>query len=564
MSPKTAVRISRDYCDRVIGGKILAGKWIKLACERHLRDLETAGDRGFYFSETAAQHIVDFFEKYLRHSKGEWAGQPFFLQPWQIFCLSVQFGWLRIDNKTRRFRLAWNELPRKNGKSTINAGKGLYLLAADAEPGAEVYAAATKRDQAKIIWAEAARMVKKSPSLLKIIKPYNSSLALLATGSKFEPLGADSDTMDGLNVHGGLIDEIHAHKDRGVFDILETATGSRRQALIDITTTAGSNRHSIAFELHDYATKILERVLDDDTFFGFIAAADPAAEKENPKYWADENVWAEANPNIDISAKRDDLKRKCKRAMDIPAYQNTFKRLHLNIWTEQAVRWLDMGKWDACDVKVNPEELDRQPCFGGLDLSSTTDLTSLALIFDRFGQTICLPFFFLPEENLAEKQKVDRVPYLRWVEEGYLTVTPGNVIDYDFLREFINEIATRFAIKELGADPYNATQLSLQLKNDGLNIVHHRQTYATLSASSKELEALVLSRRLIHNANPVLRWNAANVAIQTDSKENIRPVKDASTGRIDGIVALIISLAARAMSPPESDFVYNQRAIYIG
>jgi len=560
MTPRNAASITLEYCNDVLSGKVIAGKFIKLACARHLRDLQTAKERGYYFSEKAAQHVVDFFQKYLRHSKGEWAGQPFVLEPWQIFCLSVEFGWLRYNTGKRRFRLGWTELPRKNGKSTLNSGKGLYLFAADDEPGAEIYAAATKKDQAKIIWSEAVRMVKASPDLGGLIQRFHSSLIIPHNDSKFEPLGADSSTLDGLNVHAGLLDEVHAHRDRGVFDIIETGTGARSQSLIDMTTTAGSNRHSIAFELHTHGTHVLEGIIEDDTFFVFIATID---EKDD---WRDPEVHAKANPNYGKSVKIADLEAKCKRAIQMPNYENTFKRLHLNVWTEQAVRWLNMEEWDACVGQVSPEELRNCPCWGGLDLSSTTDLTAEALIFPVGNQVKVLPFFFMPEDNIELAERRDHVPYGKWCRDGFITPTPGNVVDYDFVQATTEQNAERYDLKELAFDRYGSTQISLKLKDKGINVVPFGQGYLSMSLPSKQLARLVLSHRLEHGGNPVLRWMAANVAVQTDKSpaENIKPVKDESTGRIDGIVATIMGLGARDLSPVEQSFVYNERGIFIG
>lgn len=558
MNPKSAARVARDYCDDVISGKIRTCKYMTLACERHLRDLDTAGDRGFYFSERAAQHVVDFFAKFLRHSKGEWARQPFVLEPWQVFVLSVEFGWLRIEDGLRRYRIGWNELPRKNGKSTLSAGKGLYLFLADNEPGAEVYTAATKREQAKIIWSEAARMVKASPPLAQLVRIYHSSLSIAQVAAKFEPIGADSNTLDGLNVHGGLIDEIHAHRSRGVYDLLETGTSSRRQSLIDITTTAGSDRHSIAYELHDYAAKILDGILDDDTFFAVISSANSEDD------WRLESTWKKANPNLGISVKISDLAAKAKRAADIPGYENTFKRLHLNVWTEQATRWLNMEKWDACAGQIDLNALTGSTCWAGLDLSSTTDITAFVLVFNVQDRTVTLPFFFVPEENAVERAKLDRVPYDRWIRDGYIHATPGNVIDYDFIRAFINEKAEQYDIREIALDRWNGTQLGIQLTGDGRNIVPFGQGFASMSFPSKELEALVRGQKLVHGGNPVLRWMASNVSIKADAAGNIKPVKDESTGRIDGIVGLVMGIGSRSLAPADQPFVYNSMGVYIG
>lgn len=552
-------KIAHKYAEDVVSGKILAGKYIKLACKRHLEDLKFAGKRGFYFSNKAAEHILEFF-KFLKHSKGEWAGQPLTLEPWQQFVLCVQFGWLNKKTGLRRFRLGYSELPRKNGKSTLSAGKGLYLLVGDNEAGAEVYTAATKKDQAKIIFSEAVRMVKASPFLKSIITSYRDNLNIANTASKFEPLGADEDTMDGLNVHAGLIDEFHAHKTRGVLDIIETAIGSRRQPLIDIITTAGSSITSPCYELHEYGIRVLENQEDfnDDTFFVFIAGAD----KDDD--WTKEETWIKANPNYGISVKVDDLRAKVKRAIEIPSYQNTFKRLQLNIWTSTVEKWLDVDKWKECKADFCEDDLIGKDCFAGLDLSTTSDTTALVLIFDHEDKIRTLQYFFIPEDNAKKNSDRDRVNYVSWCNHGHVIATPGNVVDYEFIIAKVDELSKKFNIKEIAADPWNATQTITILTGKGHKIVPFRQGFGSMSAPSKELEKLIMSKKIEHNGNPCLSWMIGNAIIAKDPAGNIKPTKEKSNGRIDGVVSMIMAIGARSLAPEEPDFIYNKSGVYVG
>ena len=388
------------YARAVTEGRVLANRLLRLACERHLEDLSSATARGLRFDSAAARHAIEFFG-FLRHSKGEWAGQTFELAPWQAFVVGCLFGWQRSDG-LRRFRTAYCAVPRKNGKSTLSAGIGLYLLVADGEQGAEVYSAATTRDQARIVFDEAKRMVASSPALKRRVGILINNLHVAASAARFMPLSSDASSMDGLNVHGAIIDELHAHRTRHVVDVLETATGARRQPLLFEITTAGYDRHSICFEHHDYSIKVLESVLQDDSWFAFIAAADEGDD------WTDPAVWRKANPNFGLSVKEDDLARKAEKAIALPGAQNAFRRMHLNEWTEQAERWIDMAAWDACDAPVDLELLRGRPCFGGLDLSTTTDVTALAWVFppdhdDDLWRV--LSRYFVPAENLRQARR---------------------------------------------------------------------------------------------------------------------------------------------------------------
>ena len=547
----------KTYVDGVTSGKIITGKLVRLAVERHLRDLDSGKDRGLLFDEPAGNHVCQFFEKYLKHSKGEWAGKPFILEPWQVFELYSLFGW-KNDQGLRRFKKAYRELARKNGKSTAEAGKGCYLLFGDEEIGAEIYTAATKLDQAKIVHDEAVNMVKKSKGLMKFAKIFHNSIVCERTSSKYMPLGADSNTMDGLNPHGVIIDELHAHRTRKMWDVLNTALGSRRQPLLLAITTAGFDRHSVCWEQHDYSEKILNGIIDDDSWFGLIYSIDEADD------WHDDKIWIKANPNLGIAKKWDYMRSEFKEACEKVSYVNTFRRLHLDEWTEQSVKWIDMTQWDACHEKIYLEELKGRQCFGGLDLSSTLDITAFVLIFPKQGEDdkiIVLSWFWLPEENMRKRVERDRVPYDIWKSKGFITTTPGNVIDYDFIRKQIREIGETYEIIEMGYDPYNATQLVLQLQDDGFLVVPVRQGFLSMTAPTKELEKIVVGQELNHLNNPVLRWMANNVMTKTDPAGNLKPDKEKSIEKIDGVVALINGIDRMMRKPGQRKSVYEDRGV---
>ena len=459
--------------------------------------------------------VLDFFSL-LRHSKGEWAGEPFVLSPWQAFILFVLFGWKRADGQ-RRFRVAYVEISRKNGKSTFAAGIGLYLFAADREPGAEVFTAATKRDQARIVHGEAVNMVRRSPGLQRFIAVFKDNLSMVRTNSKYQPLGADADTMDGLNVHGAIIDELHAHKNRNLWDVLETATGARRQPLVFAITTAGFDKHSVCYQQHNYGEKVLDGIIKDDSHFPFIASLDPEDD------WKDSSVWIKANPNLGISVKEDSLREQSARAESLPAAQNAFRRLRLNQWTEQSERWIDIAIWDAGNQPVDRLSLKGRRCYAGLDLSSTTDISAFVLLFppekDQAGPWQVLCRFWIPGDNVRKRVEKDRVPYDVWIREGFIEATEGNVIDYDVLRKRIQEDHDFFQIKEVAFDPWNATQLVTQLGSDGLNMIPFRQGFASMAAPTRELEKLIVGRQIIRAGNPVMRWMVSNAAVNRTRRE---------------------------------------------
>lgn len=531
------------YQQGVLDGTIPACELIRRAVERHQDDLEHGAERGLRFDRAAAEHALQFFG-FLRHSKGEWAGRPFVLESWQQFLLWVLFGWRRADG-LRRYRMAYIELPRKNGKTSLVAGLGLYLMVADGEPGAEVYSAATKRDQAKLSWGEAARMVKASPSLSRMVKEWRSSntLTVEATNSKFVPLGADADTMDGLNIHGALIDELHAHKTSAVVDVLETATGARRQPLIIEITTAGYDRQSICWQHHEYSRQVLERSIGDDSWFAFIACADEA----DAEHWDDPAVWAKANPNLGVSVKLDDLQRKADKAKHMPAAQNAFMRLHLDVWTQQSDRWIDVELWDANGTDpIDEAELAGRDCYGGLDLSSVSDITAWVLVFPRDDDAEhvdILARFWCPESRLTAEDNRYRDQYQAWERDGYLVATPGDAVDYAFVKQQVLEDASHFALQDMNVDRlFQGYQLSQELADEGITVFGMGQGFLSMAVPMKEFERRLLARKLNHGNNPILRWMADNVAVRQDPAGNLKPDKAESEGRIDGIVALVMAL----------------------
>ncbi len=534
--------LAEAYVDDVLGGRRVECRWVRLACERHRRDLDGAAGRGLYFDQQAAKLVLVFFGL-LRHSKGEWAGRPVELQPWQQFHLWNLFGWKREDG-TRRFRISYLEVGRKNGKSTMGAGVGLYLQAADGEPGAEIYTAATKRDQARIVHQEAVRMVKQSPALGRELRVFKDNIHSERSFSKFEPLGRDSGTLDGLNVHGAIVDELHAHPNGDVWDVLQTATGARRQPLLYAVTTAGSDRQSLCWQFHDYTEKVLLGVLQDDAWHGMIFTLDRDAEGMLDD-WEVEGNWYKSNPNLGVSKKLEDLRDKARVAKGMPARLNGFLQKELNIWTQASTRWIDPEAWQACNSGViDEEQLAGRECWGGLDLSSTMDLSALVWVFppapDGQGGYDLLCRLWMPEENVLERVKRDRVPYDVWIRQGWICTTPGNVIDYDFILNQVRADMARFRVRELAFDPWNATSTSNKLIDEGANLVEFRQGFVSMNPAMKSLEVAVAQRRLNHGGNPPLAWMADNLVATSDPAGNLKPDKSKSTEKIDGMISLLM------------------------
>lgn len=522
------------YADKVARRTIPAGELHRLACTRHLSDLR--GTR-FRWDVAAADAAVAFFPQVLRHYKGEWARQPITLEPWQAFVVGSLWGW-RQENGLRRYRVGFAELCRGQGKSTIAGGIGLLGTFFDGEPGAEGYSIATKKDQARIVFEAARRMVLASPALLKRITPQQHVLLQEASASKFLPLGADADTLDGLRPHIVIADEVHAHKSADVIEIMQTGMGTRRQPLMFEITTAGQERTTVWWQHREYSRQILEGRVDDDTFFAFIACADEADDWQSPK------VWRKANPNYGVSVKPEFLASECRKAVNMPAYEPTFRRLHCGQLVEQDTRVIARAQWDACGEAYDWSAFVGRPVYVGLDLSTTTDLTACTWVTtDPDGSLRVWPQVWIPEARLADH--TDRVPYRLWAQHGWLTVTPGSVVDYARVRADIIAKAATCDVVALGYDPWNATETALALAQQlGEKVVLEvRQGYGTLSEPTKRLMALLASRLIRHPQSPVLTWTADNLAVTTDPAGNLKPDKGKSRQRIDPMVALIMALS---------------------
>ncbi|MCC7291475.1 MAG: terminase large subunit [Phycisphaerales bacterium] len=500
------------------------------------------------FDPKAAQRALDFFEECLTFTAGEWMGQPFRLQPWQQAVVANLFGWKR-SNGMRRYREAFIYVPRKSGKSTLAGGLGNLLTFADGEPGAQVYCAAADREQARLVFNAAKTMVLAEPELAGRSRIYTNAITVPATGSVLKVVSAEAYTKHGVNAHGVIIDELHAQPDRELVDVLTTSTGARRQPLIIYITTADYDRDSICNEKYDYAIKVRDGVIDDPAFLPVIYEASRDEE------WTDPDVWAKANPNLGVSLSMEYMERECRRARETPTYENTFKRLHLNMKTQQDVRWLALEQWDAsAGPPIDEEALRGRTCWAGLDLSTTTDISAFVMVFqDEDGGITVLPKFWIPAENAQKRERRDRVPYETWARQGLIEMTSGNVVDYDVIRQRINEWRDIFDIREIAIDPWNATHITSQLQSDGIPVVTFGQGFKDMTAPTKEWEKLILCRKLRHGGNPVLRWMASNVAVETDAAGNLKPSKKKSTQRIDGTVAGIMALGRAGLTDPGWD-----------
>lgn len=517
-------------------------------------------DGSYQFDEETALRAVNFFPDCLQHVKGEAAGTPFNLEPWQVAIIANLFGWKRKSDGVRRYQEAFVFIPRKNGKSALAAGIILYVLYCDGEPGAELYSAAADAAQARMVFDQAKGMVLKSPALLKYCTVFKHSIEFKPTLSHYKPITSDADTKHGFNAHCVVCDELHAMRTRDLVDVLQTSTGARRQPLVVHTTTSDYDRPTICNEKYDYACKVRDKIFTDKLAQRFLPVIYEATRDDN---WMDPTVWEKANPNLGVSKKREYMETENLRARATPSYENTHKRLDLNIRTEQATRWLRMTDWDACGGEIDLERLKGRPCYGGLDLSSTIDLTSLVFLFPEDKNTV-LAFFWCPADRIQDRVERDRVPYDAWVRDGFITATPGNVVDYAFIRQTMLELAEQYDIREIGYDPYNARQFCVELLNDhGLPMFEFRQGYLSMNDPCKHLERLVISHELRHGGHPILRWNASNVVVTMDPNQNIKINKAKSTEKVDGMVSLAMTVGCALVRPSKKKSVYEERGALI-
>lgn len=510
------------------------------------------------FDEQKAQRAVTFINQ-LKHTKGVWHGEPFDLLPWQDEIVRDIFGTVKEDGY-RQYNTAYVEVPKKNGKSEIAAALALYLTCGDGEWGAEVYGCAADRQQASIVFDVAVDMVEQNPALRKRIKPILSQkrLVYMPTGSFYQVLSAEAFTKHGLNVHGVIFDELHAQPNRQLHDVMTKGSGdARKQPLFFLITTAGNDRNSIGYEVHQKAEDLLRGKKHDPSFYPVIYGIPDDAD------WSDEANWYKANPSLGHTIDVEKVRTAFLSAKENPAEENLFRQLRLNQWVKQSIRWMPMETWAKCAVEVDPEKLKGRPCFGGLDLSSSTDITAFVLVFPPVpgdDMYYIMPFFWIPEENMALRVRRDHVPYDVWEQQGFLHTTEGNVIHYGFIEAFIEELGTKYNIKEIAFDRWGAVQMVQNLEGAGFTVVPFGQGYKDMSPPTKELMKLALEERLAHGGHPALSWMMDNIHIRTDPAGNIKPDKERSTEKIDGAVATIMALD-RAIRNEKKDSVYDGRGI---
>jgi phage terminase large subunit-like protein len=517
-------------------------QWVKLAVKRHIMDLKES--KKYHFDEKEADRAIKFVQL-LKHTKGEWANKPFNLQPFQAFIIGSVFGW-RDENDKRRFRKAYCKIARKNGKTELAGAIGLYGYFMDNEAGAEIYCAATKKQQAKICFDVIKKMHDRlkndSKSIAKLVKESNKHSIIKADGSVIKYLGKDSDTEDGLNPHMGIIDEYHAHPDSDMLKVLETGMGARRQPLIFIITTAGTNKKSVC---NDFERSVCQQVLKgqkkNERLFCIMFDLD-----DYETEWHDKNKWIKANPNIGDAPYWDYMLGQYNNAITEGASSlRQFQTKNLNVWTTNEASWFSAGVWEGCQSPFDINLLKREVCYGGLDLASVRDLTSYKLFFppNKYSdKPIVLSWFFVPRDMAEERSRKDSVKYIDWIEEGYIIGTPGNVTDYDFLQKIVIETNQEYDVKSVGYDRYNSSQLVINLLQEGINMQPFGQGYVSMSPACKALEKMILGGDINHLGNPVLAWNIDNVVTDEDAAGNIKINKAKSTEKVDGAVALAMAI----------------------
>jgi phage terminase large subunit-like protein len=518
--------------------------------------------KGSYYDKDSADYAVNFIEC-LSHTKGKWSGKPFELIDWQEQIIRDIFGTLK-PNGYRQFNTAYIEIPKKMGKSELAAAVALLLCCGDGEERAEVYGCAADRQQASIVFEVAADMVRMSPALSKRVKILSATKRIVfqPTNSFYQVLSAEAYSKHGFNIHGVVFDELHTQPNRKLFDVMTKGSGdARTQPLYFLITTAGSDTKSICYETHQKAKDLLEGRKVDPTFYPVIYGADESDD------WTDPKVWKKANPSLGITVGIDKVKAACESAKQNPAEENTFRQLRLNQWVKQAVRWMPMDRWDKCAFAVNEEDLLGRVCYGGLDLSSSIDITAFVLVFppeDEDDKYVVLPYFWLPEETLNLRVNRDHVPYDVWEKQEHLKTTEGNVVHYGFIEKFIESLGEKYNIREIAFDRWGAVQMVQNLEGMGFTVVPFGQGFKDMSPPTKELMKLTLEEKVAHGGHPVLRWMMDNIFIRTDPAGNIKPDKEKSTEKIDGAVATIMALdRAIRCGNDTSASVYDGRGLLV-
>ena len=549
------VGIANQYIDDVLSGEVVACQFVTLACERQRRDLALE-NFAYTFDEDLASYVCKFVEL-LPHVKGVWARKRelITLEPWQIFILTTVFGWIDADG-LRRFKTVYTEIPRKNGKSAISSGVGLYMLAADGEAGAEVYSAATTRDQAKIVWDVAKSMAEKTKGLQQRFGVNTSSHSIFVehNNSVFKPLSRDQGgNHDGYSVSCGIIDELHAHNTRDIFDVIETGTGSRDQPLLWLITTAGTNRAGICYEQRGYLVKILNGGHVDNEYFGIIFTIDDGDD------WTDPTVWEKANPNWGKSVKPDDIARKARKAMETPSAVNNFLTKHLNVWCNAATAWMDMRVWDGCAERLSMDDFKDYECYMGLDLAEKRDIAALSILFRRDNTVYSFGKYYLNEERVEQSGNSQ---FSGWQKSGHLIVNDGNITDFDLIANDIKEICNTFSVKAVAYDPAKSQYFAVKLFGDGIPMVQFVQSARNYTTPFIELENLVYGDEFRFDGNPALTWMISNVMAKTSQFSGlVHPVKEGEENKIDGAMALLMALGEMMDEAEDQQSVYEDRGI---
>lgn len=517
--------------------------------------------KDYFFDREEAARIVRFFNNELTHQLGELAGQPFKLERWQRRILRRFVGWRHRVTGYRKYRTLYLEVPRKNGKSILAAGLAIYFLDADREKGARVVCYAMNEEQAKeAVFDVATGMIEASKKLSLRITPFRKSMSVRKTASRFNLISGSKKGKHGKNLSALVGDEVHEWESRELYDALRTSMGTRTQPVEIYLTTAGFDRNSLCYEMHEWTEDVNAGRVEDPSHLGVIYAAHPDDD------WTDEKVWAKANPNLGVSVRLDWLRSECEKAKKNPALENTFKRLHLNMWTEQDSRWLSIDRWDECKATYTEEEMLGRRCYAGFDLSSTQDVTALVLVFppqEDISLQISQPkwrllsYFFVPDDAI-ERRKEKRIPYFKWEKEGYMIKTPGARVNYGTVLNKMMELNDKFEIMKFSGDKWNATHLVTLMQDDGLDVEFWVQSIQSLNGPTKEFEGLVLSHEIEQDGNPVFRWMVKNLAVRSDSNGNLRPCKQKSKEKIDGVAAFLNALG-RALLQKEG--AYEERGI---
>lgn len=534
------VAAAQAYCMGVVSGQIPACKWVRRAVERQLGDLERVGtpDWPWAFDYDRASAPCYFLEL-LPHIKGKWARdrQLLKLSPWQCFILTTVYGWVHPDTGIRRFREAYIEVPRKNAKSTLSSGLALFMLSADGEHGAEVYSAATTRDQARIVFDDAKVMAERTPDLRTYlgVAILQHSITVAYTASKFTPLAAEGSTLDGLNVHFAVIDELHAHKTRTVYDVIDTARGAREQSLLWNITTAGSDRAGICYERRTHCTKVLERVIDDPTTFGVIYTIDDGDDPQAAE------SWAKANPNWQVSVLQADMEAAARKAQAMPSALNNFLTKRLNVWVNGDSPWMDMRAWERCgDATMALDDFAGQPCYIGLDLAQKKDFAALCLVFERDGIWHVFTRLYLNELAVEESGNAH---LSGWARAGYVHVTDGNITDFDVVAEDLRSYCRNFDVQEIAFDPALSMYFAGKLVEEGLPLVEIAQRALFFTPPLIQVENLVAEHKLRFDGNPVMTWMVSNLVVKVSKYNELRsPTKERPENKIDGVMAMLMAL----------------------